>query len=195
MINRISSKALKLLDASYAAKFILRLLAFYLLFKLINFLEVGITVPGGAYSAFIDHYLNYITWTKVSVLQTASVMGTLFGVSSHLIGADYIKVEGAGQLYMAWACCGFEIMSFWAAFALADTTPLRTKIYWCLGGIFCIWLINCFRVTLLLVAMHYKWNQLLPRLSHHDSFNIVAYGFVFLLMFVYYKKNKKQFGT
>lgn len=194
MISKINSYAFKLFDVSYSFKFLLRLAGLYLLFRLTNFLWIGLIAPGGIYSAFIDQYLNYVTFIKVSVLKTAGLMANVFGVSSHLIGNSTIKIEGASKLNMAWACCGLEIMSFWAAFTLADTTPWRTKLYWCLGGLFSIWLINCMRVTLLMIAMKNKW-QNINSLSHHDTFNVAAYALVIFLMFIYYKKNKMQLGS
>jgi exosortase/archaeosortase family protein len=193
MIRKINSYALKLFDVSYSVKFLLRMVGLYLLFRLINWSWIGLIAPGGLYSAFADNYLNYVSFIKVSVLQTARLMANIFGVSSHLVSTSVIKVEGGGELYMAWACCGLELMSFWAAFALADTTPLRTKLKWCLGGLFSIWLINCVRVSLIMIAQKNKW-QNLQMMTHHDTFNIAAYALIIFLMFIYYKKNKKQFG-
>jgi exosortase/archaeosortase family protein len=193
MISKINSYTRKLFDVSYSVKFILRMAGLYLLFRLINSLWIGLIVPGGLYSAFVEQYLNYIALIKVSVLQTASLMANLFGVSSHLLSTSTIKIEGASRLYMAWACCGLELMSFWAAFALADTTPLRTKLGWCLGGLFSIWLINCIRVSLIMIAIKNNWKNI-QMMTHHDTFNIAAYALIVLMMFIYYKKNKKQFG-
>lgn len=193
MINKLTRSALNFFDTSYVLKFIFRLLALYVLFRLINWLMIGAIVPGGFYSPFIDNYLNYITVIKISVLQMGSWLGQLLGVDSFLLNPSYLQIVGSKKLFMAWACCGLEIMSFWAAFALADTTALRTKLLWCFGGLFCIWLINCIRVAILTVAIKNKW-PIIGSYSHHDTFNIVAYGLVFVLMLAYYRKNKMQLG-
>jgi exosortase/archaeosortase family protein len=84
-------------------------------------------------------------------------------------------------------------MCIWAAFTIADTTAIRTKVLWCLGGFFCIWLINCIRVAVLMIALKNKW-QTAQAMSHHDTFNIAAYALIMVLMFIYYKRNQKQFG-
>lgn len=194
MINKLSTTTTKLFDVPYLLKFILRLLALYLLFRGINWLMIGIIVPGGYYSPFVDQYLNYVTFVKTSVLQTGGFLGSLFGISSHLVDNSTLRMEDGNSLMMAWSCAGLEILSFWAAFSLADTTPLRSKLLWCVGGLLTIWFINCARVALLIVAIYQDW-QIIPRLKHHDTFNIVAYSFVFLLMYVYYNKNKKQLGA
>lgn len=193
MTRYLSAFRAAFIDVPYVAKFLLRLLAFYLLFRSINWLWIGLIVPGGYYSPFVEHYLNYVTLIKVSVLQTASWLAHLFGVSSYLTDSSHLQITGSRRVFMAWACTGLEIMSFWAAFCLADTTPRRKKMYWCLGGLFCIWLINCIRVALLVVAVKHDWPQI-GTIRHHDTFNAVAYSFVFLLMFVYYRRNKTAMG-
>lgn len=181
------------IDAPYVAKFLLRLLAFYLLFRGINWLWIGLIVPGGYYSPFVEHYLNYVTLIKVSVLQTASWLAHLFGVPSSLTDNSHLQVSGSRQIFMAWACTGLEIMSFWAAFTLADTTLWRKKLWWCTGGLFCIWFINCMRVAVLVVAVKNDWPQI-GTIRHHDTFNMAAYAFIFVLMFVYYRRNKSAMG-
>lgn len=193
MMNRLQSAAVKWFDGPYVFRFILRLLALYLFFRLVNWLMIGATVPGGLYSPFLDHYLNYITLIKVSVLQTGSWVAQLLGVDSFVDGISHLRIVDSKRLYMSWSCCGLEIMGFWTAFAFADTTPLRTKLGWCLGGLFCIWFINCVRVGVLAVAIKRNWHEW-KMMDHHDMFNVVAYGFVLLLMLVYYKRNKAHLG-
>lgn len=193
MFQKLNTVAVRFLDTSYVLKFLLRLLAFYILFRVVNWLMIGAIVPGGFYSSFVDHYLNYVTWVKISILQTAGWMAGLFGVDSYLSGNSHLQLVGSRRIFMAWSCCGLEIMSFWAAFALADTTDLRKKLLWCFGGLAFIWLINCMRVALLAVAVKNNWPQI-GTIRHHDSFNLVAYGFVLLMMLYYYQKNKAQMG-
>lgn len=193
MINRISTTATRWLDTSYFLKFLLRLLGLYLLFRLINWLMIGLIVPDGYYSPFVDNYLNYVTAIKVSVLKMGAILAQLFGVSSFAVDTSTLQIVGSGKLIMAWSCTGLEIMSFWAAFSLADTTSLKSKLWWCFGGLFCIWFINSLRVMILMIAVKNDWQEI-GTLRHHDTFNIVAYGFIFLLMFIYYSKNKRKFS-
>jgi exosortase/archaeosortase family protein len=200
MINKISSSAVKFFDTSYIFRFILRLGGLYLLFRLINWAMIGAITPEGNYSYFIDHYLNYVTAIKVSILEVGTWIGHLCGVPSHLIDTSTIQIEsatpltGGGQLFMAWSCVGLEVFSFWAAFALADSTPMKKKLLWLFGGLSAIFLINAMRVAILLIAITNNWTEI-GALRHHDTFNIVAYGLIFLMMFIYYKKNKKELGN
>jgi exosortase/archaeosortase family protein len=192
MISRINHQLHKNIDASYTAKFLLRLFCLYLLFRFINWLWVGLITPQGHYSTFVDRYLDYVTIIRVSIMQTGKLIAQLFSVHSQLVGDYNLQVGNGGLLRMAWACCGLEIMSFWAAFVLADTTRFKIKFYWCLGGLVCIWLINCIRVAFLLAAKQNRWYDIL-NLDQHNLFNFVAYAFVLGLMFFYYKRNIKAF--
>jgi exosortase/archaeosortase family protein len=194
MTNKFAGALYKVMDASFVSKFLIRLAALYILFRSVNWLWVGVVTPGGYYNAFVDHYLDYVSVVKTSILGTGRLMAELFGVSSQLIDGATLKVNNGGELHMAWACCGLEIMSFWAAFALADTTRLKPKLYWCFGGLFCIWLINCMRVGFLVIATQNNW-QTVIKLDQHDLFNAIGYAFIFAMMYIYYKTNNKSFGT
>lgn len=194
MVKIISRNIAKLFDVAYSLKFVIKFLGFFFLLNFFHHFWIGITVPGGeVYVPFLDRYLNYIVFIKTSLLKSAVFFADLIGVHSFTDSTDTVKVAGAGGLYMGRPCYGLEVMSFWTAFIFADTTSFRKKLLWCLGGLFCIWLINCLRITLMLAALKNKWQILY--MDHHQLFNIFAYVFVFLLIIFYYKKNKKQFGT
>jgi len=192
MIQKLSGHLHNWFDTSFIVRFLLRLLGLYFLFRFVNWAFVGLITPEGTYSAFADRYLDYITPIRASVMGVGKLLAEAFGVPSQTVGDYNLQVENGGQLRMAWACIGLEIMSFWAAFALADTTPLRTKLRWLFTGLFSIWLINCLRVAILVIAKQSNWEGLL-QLDQHDLFNNLAYTLVLLLMFVYYRKNKKTF--
>ena len=193
MINKLTVALHKIVDASFVSKFIIRLVVLYFLFRSVNWLWVGLVTPEGYYSSFVDRYLDYVSVIKTSILGTGRAAADVFGVSSQLLEGSILKVNNGGELHMAWACCGLEIMSFWAAFTLADTTLMRAKLYWCLSGLFCIWFINSIRVGFLVVAKQKNWQSVL-QLDQHDLFNVIGYAFIFLLMFIYYKKNKRTFS-
>lgn len=193
-VKLISRYLGKTTDLTYTSAFLGRLLVLYLFFRGVNWAVVGLVSPEGRYSPFVDRYLDYVTPLKLGVLSLGSALAALFGVPSRLLGGAVLEVENGGQLRMAWACCGLEIMSFWAAFALADTTPWRKKIVWCLGGVLAIALINSVRVALLVAAKQHRWEDLL-QMDQHELFNYAGYIMVLLLMFVYYRKNVSQVET
>ncbi|RYZ19140.1 MAG: exosortase/archaeosortase family protein [Chitinophagaceae bacterium] len=194
MIHKLQQTATRLLDTSYVGRFLLRMIVFYLVFRSINWLWVGLVTPEGYYSSFIDQYLDYVNVVKFSILKVGTLFSSVVGVPAIFINDSLVQVSNGGQIEMAWACCGLEIMSFWAAFVLADTTSKSVKLWWGLGGLFCLWFINCCRIMLLLLAKEYRWEQLL-NLDQHFLFNVVAYSFVFMLMYVYYRKNKYALGS
>ena len=194
MISKATGNFVDVIKGPYFFKFFIRLSGLYLLFRLVNFVWISLVSPIGYYSPFIDRYLNYVTWIKVSVLEVGRSFAGVFGVASQLFEGSWVQVENGRKLFMAWPCCGLEIMSFWAAFVLADTTRFRTKLLWGVGGVFCIWLINCFRVGFLILATEKRWQHVL-NLDQHDLFNILSYNLVLILMYVYYKKNYEQFGA
>ena len=178
----------KYFDAAYFLKFTLLFLTlhyFHLFF-------VGITNPGGQlYSSFLDHFLNYVSWIKTSVLVTANVIAHTLGINSYLLmDSDVLKIHDGPGLFMAFPCAGLDIMSFWIAYVIADNkNTWKKKIYWCVAGVFFIWFINCCRVSLLLLALQNKW-EMVTGVDQHTMFNIVAYSVVFLMICLYSRKSE-----
>lgn len=174
-------------DVSYFLKFIL----LFLVLHYFHLFFVGITNPGGQlYSSFLDHFLNYVSWIKVSVLYVANVLARVLGINSYLFLDSYVlKIHNGPGLFMAFPCAGLDIMSFWIAYVIADNkNTWQKKIYWCIAGVFFIWLINCFRVALLLLALQNKW-EIITGVDQHTMFNIVAYTFVFIMICRYSTNN------
>ncbi len=188
-VTAITTRAGRFISESYTTKLVLRMLAFYLLLRVVNWAMVGLVEPVGYYNPFLDHYLNYVDWLKSGILSVAQWMAALFGAQADRIGDSVLRI-GKARLNMAAPCIGLEMMSFWTAFALADTTAWKSKLLWCSIGIACICFINSLRVMLLIIAMASKWPQV-GAISHHDSFNAVGYAAIIALMFVYYKRNGK----
>jgi exosortase/archaeosortase family protein len=106
-------------------------------------------------------------------------------VKCHIENIYFIRLDDKSSgLRMVYRCVGYGVMSFWAAFVLANKSRLAKKIYWVLLGWIVIWIINCIRVVLLLTALEKNWS-VNKYVDHHALFNIVAYGFIFLLIFTY----------
>jgi len=100
-----------------------------------------------------------------------------------------------------WECLGLGIFSFWTAFVLAQSLPIRKKILLTLGGIAGIWLLNCLRIGLLLVALEKDlkaWKQswsFIGKVNHHDLFNYACYTFILLMILLYYKLSRRKKQT
>jgi exosortase/archaeosortase family protein len=82
-------------------------------------------------------------------------------------------------------------MSFWVAFVMANKQNWKKKAYWILGGCLLTWIINCLRVTILMVALNNNW-PINGNIDHHTLFNIISYLFLFALIYSYIKANPTE---
>jgi len=177
--------------------FIVKFLCLFTLFYYFNLFFISITskVDNGFY-VFLKQNLDYIDWLRYSILHSSEAFSRLIGIKCHVQNAFEIRLDTkALGLLMVYQCLGYGIMSFWAAFVIANSTTLLKKIYWLLIGWVVIWVINCLRVTVLLAALQNNW-PISKYVDHHTMFNIVAYGFILLLIFIYIKfENVKNKAT
>jgi exosortase/archaeosortase family protein len=196
MLKELSEKAGKSVDLSFLLLFLLKFVVFYYLCKYFIMAWEGVTDPKGLiYLAFFEHYLNFYVFIKAYLFQIPVYMANLFGVHAFQDSVNSLQVETGGRLLVKAPCYGFGLISFWVAFVLADSTEWKRKLLWCISGIACLLTVNILRVTLLLIAKNNQWNiHLLDSygLNHHTQFNVVAYTLIFLLMFIYYRKNKER---
>lgn len=86
------------------------------------------------------------------------------------------------------SCVGYGVYSFWIAFVAANTGTFWKKIRWIGMGLLILWFINVIRITLFLLAINKGWPMPLG-LDHHTWFTIVAYGMIFILIWLYDKKS------
>jgi exosortase/archaeosortase family protein len=175
--------------------FIAKFLGLFVLLYYGNLLFISITYRGGnALFLFLRNHVNYIDWLRYSVLYTSKFFGGLLGIKSHIENVVILKLDEPNNhkaIKMVYECIGYGIMSFWAAFVIANKNKWTIKLLWVLLGWVFIWIINCTRITILLYAIKNNWpiNQYF---DHHTLFNIVAYGFVLLLIYVYIKKTETR---
>jgi len=166
--------------------FIIKFLCLFILFYYFNLFFISITSRGGnGFFIFLKQNLDYIDWLRYSILHTGKALCKLIGVKCNIENIYFIRLDDKSSgLRMVYRCVGYGVMSFWAAFVLANKSRLVKKIYWVLLGWIVIWIINCIRVVLLLTALEKNWS-VNKYVDHHALFNIVAYGFIFLLIFTY----------
>jgi len=168
--------------------------SFTYLFKLVcltsalNYFSVGyngvVSPEGGYYNSFLDQHLNYIQWIRYILMHASHLLANLLGTNAQISGSQMMEIRGGTTVEIWLPCLGIGIMSFWTAFILCNTGNWKKKAYWWAGGILSIFIINCFRIALFLVALDRNWaeNSLL---DHHDLFNIAAYTLIGLLMYSY----------
>ncbi|NTS42360.1 exosortase/archaeosortase family protein [Flavisolibacter sp. BT320] len=198
MLKTISEKTSKVMDVSFFAKYLIKFVAFYYIAKFCFYAWHAVSYgPGLIHIPFFEQYLNFYDFIKIYMFQLPSGLAEFFGVHAFQDTDQSLQVEGGQRLLVKRPCYGIGLMSFWAAFVLADATAWKRKLVWGVVGIASLLLINILRVTLMLIATKNQWNvHLLDSygLDHHTQFNIVAYALIFLLMFFYYKRNKASLG-
>ncbi len=155
---------------------------------------IGLTVPGGYYNSFIDHYMDYVSWIRNSLLYGSKAALTVFGFDTYVVGDHNLRVVNGRGIRIEYVCVGYGVMSFWIAFVIASAASFKKKVIWGIGGWFFIWLLNITRLSLLLAAINKGWPMPLG-LDHHTWFNIFAYLSIFTFMFLFNRSNTKIADT
>ena len=169
------------------------LFLFFSLFLLIYFgfqFLSGLAVIGGNYSPFVEKYFNIASWIRQAIMFCTKHFVSLFGLNAHLENEYVLKDESGAAIKLIYGCLGIGVYSFWFAYTLASDCKLFNKITWLLAGFLILWSINIIRIGLVLIATKNKWIFPLG-LDHHTWFNIVAYFFIFLMVF-FFEKNIKH---
>ncbi len=171
--------------------FIVKFLSLFLIFYYFNLFFISITARrSNAFTLFLKLHLDYIDWLRFSVLKVSEIVCGLIGIKCHMQGDFIISLNSKlGGLRMVYRCIGYGIMSFWAAFIIANNIRLINKIAWTVTGWIIIWIINCFRVVILLFAIQNRW-PISRFLDHHTLFNIFSYCLIFLLIYIFIKREK-----
>jgi exosortase/archaeosortase family protein len=164
--------------------FLVKFVALYALLYFFNVAFIGITSPSNYYNSFLDRHLDYIDLLRGAVLQVSRLLTSLSGFNTRIEEPYLLRIEAGPGVKMVYSCIGYGIMSLWTAFVIAYDGRVKRKILWALMGCFCIFLINCLRVSVLLIALAKKWN-VNEYLDHHTMFNIVSYILIFLMMYLY----------
>ncbi|MDB5012301.1 MAG: hypothetical protein JWQ25_503 [Daejeonella sp.] len=170
-------------DVAYFSKFIVLLTALYCFHILFN----GLVSPEGTYySSFLDHHLNYISWLRLSLINSSNFVLHTIGIQTYLESPQIIKLTNGAGVNIWFPCLGLGITSFWIAFVTAHTHIWLQKLYWCAIGIVSISIINCARITLLLISLSKSSDSFFSS-NHHDLFNLGSYILIFFLALSYSK--------
>ena len=144
----------------------------------------GVAAPGNYYWPFVDHYFNYPSWLRASLLHGTRFFLSLSGYETVITDPASLQMLNGKAVHVSYDCYGVGVMSFWLAFVVANKGNGLKKSLWVVGGFLAIWLINITRIGMLLVAIN-KNSQLPFNMDNHDFFTVLAYGAIFLLMFLY----------
>jgi exosortase/archaeosortase family protein len=174
-------------------RYYLRFAGLFFLFYLTYTFVIAASAPTGTYFPFVDKFLNFPLIIRYCVLHIGHALLAVFGYPTSVDGGRLISHEGLSILEMAWACYGLGVKSFWIAFVCAHQMPLKQKVYWSLTGVLTIFLLNCVRVVVMMIAMVEKWTvaEYLGT-NAHDLFNYLSYAALFGLILLFYAKVKTK---
>lgn len=145
---------------------------------------IGLSSVEGLYSPVVARYLNFIAPLRHSLLLGARTALQALHYPAELQGDYVLRLTGGPGVRMVYSCIGYGVMSFWAAFVVANSGSFRRKTAWLLAGLTALWCLNVLRIVLLLVTLQQQ--RPMPfGLDHHTLFNVAAYGAIFLLMYLY----------
>ncbi len=149
----------------------------------------GLAVPGGSYSPFVEKYVNIASWMRSAIILSSKWLLSLFGIATFRADDYVLRAVSGNGVRIVYSCLGFGVMSFWTAYIVATPAHLKKKIGWFLIGILSLFIINVVRISLVLASSEKGW-QFPFGWDHHTWFNIVAYLFIFILIFSYQPKAK-----
>ena len=168
-----------------------KFLGLFLVFYYGTIACIGIAAPGGYYSPFVSEWLDYVSWVKQSLMTGTGWLVGLFGYTTAQEPGFLIRIVGRRGVIIAMDCVGYGVYSFWAAYVIANSGTLLNKTAWVLGGLLSLWTINVGRISLFLVAVNN--NRPMPLgIDHHTWFTMVAYAFIFLLMWMHQQQLKPE---
>jgi exosortase/archaeosortase family protein len=149
----------------------------------------GAAVEGGLYSPFIQHYFNIASWIRQGLMFSTHNILNLFGFSSVIESEFILRASNKAAIKLVYGCLGIAVYSFWIAYIFATITTYLKKTIWFLSGLLTLWIINVARISLVLVSLKNNWSFPFG-IDQHTWFNIVAYFFIFLLIYFFEKSIK-----
>ena len=178
-----------------AILFVVKLLFFYFLFSQGNlFMNSVISVGGKYYNAFIAENFNYIQGLRTILITPAVWIIKLFGFYAINNEMDVMVVDGP-MLRVNYSCLGLGVMSFFTAFVIAFPAKLKAKIRLFIIGTIMIYVLNVGRIAGLGVLLGFFKSQRDNFTYHHEIFNVIVYLCIFLLLYLYIRKNTTLVST
>ncbi len=151
---------------------------------------VGLAVPGGNYSPFIDKYFDIASYLRTTLMHSSKQLLTLFGTETFRTDEYVLRAASGKGIRLVYSCLGFGVMNFWIAYTIAMSGKLKFRLLWLAGGLLLIFIINVTRISLVLKAANSGW-QFPFGWDHHTWFNIVSYIFILLLIFWHHRVSTK----
>ena len=172
-------------------KYLIKFIGIFCLLYFGTLAVIGLVSPGGKYYfSFLDEHLNYIAWLRASLLFGTKQVFSIIGLTAYTKNVYTITILNGKSIHIVYSCLGYGVMSFWAAFVLANDGSFIKKTSWLLLGLLMIWGINVFRLFLFLLAINNNWSSPFG-LNHHTLFTIFAYCGIFIMIYFFDKSDNK----
>lgn len=152
---------------------------------------IGITSPGGYYSAFADKYLDYVSLMRYLLLHSSAFILDVLDYKVYITDTHSIKLLNGSGVHVGYDCIGYGVMIFWVAFIFANKAQLQKKIQWIAAGLLAIWIVNILRVSLMVIGIKQNWASPFD-LDNHTLFNIAAYAVIFTMIFLFDRSQNKR---
>ncbi|MEI8054237.1 MAG: exosortase/archaeosortase family protein [Bacteroidota bacterium] len=177
--------------SSRLKEFFIFLTKFILLFLICYYgteIIIGLSSPGGHYSAFVANHLDYVSWIKKSLISTTQWLLSFYNIETYQAGNDVVRIKYGMGVKIAYGCVGYGVFSFWIAYVISNRGLFGRKLFLIVFGLLILWIINVIRISLFLVAINKQWPMPLG-LDHHTWFTIVSYIAIFVMIYFFEKKS------
>lgn len=175
--------------------FVVKLLVLYLLFSQGNLFMNSVMSEGGKfYNEYITQHFNYIQGLKNALIKPAVWIIKSVGFYAIHNETDVMVVNGP-YLRVNYDCIGLGVMSFLAAFIMAFPAKLKAKIRLFIIGMIMIYVLNVLRIAGLGLLLRIFKSQRSNFTYHHEIFNIIVYVLIFILLYLWIKKNTSPIVT
>lgn len=188
VIANIKAKLSDYIDVDYFVKFLILLTTLYYF----NVFYIAVVDKKGLiYSSFLDNYLNYIACVRYFIMYVSNAIVNVMGVDSHVYSPDYLRTLSRAWVQVEPGCLALNLLIFWVAFVIPNKESLKRKITWCVAGVLGICIINCLRISFLLIGFDHRWKPS-TFANHHTQFNLVAYSLILFMIYLYTKTSKNK---
>lgn len=174
-------------------KFVIQFLLVFCIAYFGTLAVIGLAAPEGRYSAFVDHYADYVSWMRWALLGASKWMMSFFGADTYITPDFHLRYVNGRGVYLAYDCVGYGVMSFWIALVLAFPGKWIKKAGWLLSGLLILYVINVARISLFLYVTN-KNSEMPLGIDHHTWFNIFAYLAIFIMLYYFYRSTDDSQG-
>ena len=190
-MNEIEQKEAKKQGDKKAIKFIIALFVLYILFSQGNLFMNSVMSPGGKfYNAYIAEHFDYIQGLKTALIIPAVWIIKLFGFYAIYNEMDVMVVSGP-LLRINYSCLGLGVMSFLAAFVLSFPASWKSTFKMLIIGLISIYVLNILRIAGLGILFGTFQSQRNYFEYHHEIFNVIVYIIIFIMLYIWIRKNTK----